>query len=277
MRNMVVTLLVFCVAATTLVHSQQVQLGYSYVKGTTYSYHDGMEGKTTQEVMGQEMKTEMVGSEIIRFQPDAIGPDGSMTMTATLDSAVIRVKGPTMDTTNVLQNLMGKKFHFTLSKSGQVSGFTPLDSSDAGMLKGIQNQLGKYPLLSDSLVGIGSKWTKSATDTIDQPQMGGRLVTNTKEEYTLAGKEQKNGVACYKLTSVGTVSITGSGSTQGVELKYDGSGKTAGTHFLDPKRGILVASESNVDLDMTIGAVGQQQMIIPMSQTMKMTRTLLEK
>ncbi len=277
MRSRICSILIISIVSFALAGAQALKLEYKYAKGTAYSYRDAMDGKTSQEVMGQEIKSEMNGMQVIRFEPQSVGADGSIVMTATVDSASMHVKAPNIDTTQVQNELIGRSFTFTLEKTGDASRFTAINPSDSALMGSIENQLEKYPRLSDAKVGVGSTWNKNQVDTIVQAQFGGRLITDTKETYTVAAIEMKNGYKCYKLTATGTIGLTGSGSTQGIDLKFEGTGKTTSTHYFAAAQGILVSSESIVDLDMTIGAVGQQQMVIPMTQSMKMTRVLLSK
>jgi hypothetical protein len=47
--------------------------------------------------------------------------------------------------------------------------------------------------------------------------------------------------------------------------------------YFDAEQGLVILDESTTDSEQTMAITGQQNMTIPMSQSMKTTRMLLEK
>ncbi len=276
MKKAVHIMLVVCVVMSMMVYAQGTKLEYKFEKGKIYRYCDIMEAKSTQEMMGQEVKTEMHGVNILRLVSDGVNPAGSNVLVASVDSAVISIKAPGVDTTRVPPNVVGRKFHMTLAKNGEVSNFKSIDTIEDDESQNLQSQLGHYPRLSQNTVIEGSTWNAAWIDTVEQKQFGGKLVTDTKEEYTLVGKESKNGYNCVKIASTGKFTITGKGSMMGMDLHIEGTGKTSGTIFFNPAQGIIIASESNIDMEMTVATTGQSSMVIPTTESMKIVRTLVQ-
>jgi hypothetical protein len=225
--------------------------------------------------MGQEIKSEMHGTNVVRVVGERVNPNGSMVLIASTDSAVMTVKAPGVDTTQTPWNIIGKQFRMDVAKTGKVSNFTTVDIEESEEGRALQNQLGHYPLLSEVPVTEGSTWIAESVDTVKQKQFGGMLVTDTKEVYTLIGKEVKDGHNCFKIVSSGKFTITGKGAMMGMDLHFDGSGKTDATIFFDPGQGIVIASEAVVDMQMTVATTGQSPMVIPTTESMKISRTLL--
>ncbi len=275
MKKAVNIMLIMCVVMSMVVYAQGIKLEYKFEKGKTYRYRDILEAKSTQEMMGREIKTEIQGINVVRVMGDSLNPDGSMVLIASTDSAVMSVKAPGMDTTQTPTNVIGKKFRMNVAKNGRVSNFASLNVTEGEEGESMQNQLGHYPLLGENPVTIGSTWNASTIDTVEQKQFGGKLITDTKEEYKIVGKEMKNGYDCFTIASTGKFTIAGKGSMMGMDLHIEGTGKTDGMIFFNPAQGIVVASESNVDMEMTIATTGQTPMVIPTTQSMKITRSLI--
>lgn len=57
----------------------------------------------------------------------------------------------------------------------------------------------------------------------------------------------------------------------------EGTGKTQGFAYYDSKASIIVYSEMNTDMDMNLAIAGQENMTIPMSQSMKVITKFNEK
>jgi len=276
MKKTVTIAVIISITMTMGVVAQGVTLEYKFEKGKTYRYRDILDAKSAQEMMGKEITSEIHGRNIVRVIGNGMNPDGSMTLIAVTDSAIVKVKAGGVDTTQIPWNIIGKKFRMDVAKTGKVSNFTAADTAedDAGQM--VQNQLGHYPILSANPVSDGSTWNAESVDTVMQKQFGGTIITSTQEVYTLTGKETKNGHGCYKITSAGNFTITGKGVAMGMDLLIDGSGKSKANIFFDPVRGIIVASEADVDIHMTVATTGQSPMVIPTSESMKVIRTLLQ-
>ena len=131
----------------------------------------------------------------------------------------------------------------------------------------------KFQRLPEKPVTLGEKWHITTTDSVDM--MGGKMVTTGEIDYTLAGKEQRLGHECLKIAFTGKTVVAGKGKMMGMEIFTEGTGKLTGTFFFDCSRGLSVAEEGASDSEMTAAITGQQNMTIPISQSVKSTRTLV--
>jgi hypothetical protein len=182
-----------------------------------------------------------------------------------------------MDTTIVMNDFIGKRTKFVLSAIGAVVSRQVVDTiKSLGQFGGgLQRSLSNFSKLPEKEVKIGDKWKSSTLDTLEM--MGGKIVHNTLLDLTLSGKEKKQGHDCLKVDYTGTSSDTGKMMMNGMEIYMEGTGKLKGTMYFDPQQGLTVYDESMLDSEQTLAVTGQQNMTIPMSQSMKTTRALLEK
>ena len=117
------TLLVTALCVSLLAHpganaQESYALKYMYAKGHTYRYADLMTANSTQEMMGQEVKATNTSRSTIRLVVDDVTADGSMVLTVSADSLKISVKSTRMDTTMVMDNMVGKRTRVNLSTRG---------------------------------------------------------------------------------------------------------------------------------------------------------------
>lgn len=250
-------------------------LKYTMDKGKVFLYEDVIDAKSSQEMMGQEMKSTTFSRSINRWVVEDVRGDGSMVVVMSADSMVMRVKNPRMDTTMTPKEMIGKRRKVVLTPRGVVTERAVVDSVKIeGMRGSVMREGGRYHQFSPDPVAMGGKWTASILDTVES--MGGKMFNSASMEYTLIGKEDKLGRECLKIGYAGTIATNGKGAMRGMEVYMEGTGKTAGTMYWDP-RGMEVFEESTVDMDMTIAVTGQQSMTIPSSTSQKITKTLLTK
>ena len=274
------TLLVTALCVSLLAHpganaQESYALKYMYAKGHTYRYADLMTANSTQEMMGQEVKATNTSRSTIRLVVDDVTADGSMVLTVSADSLKISVKSTRMDTTMVMDNMVGKRTRVNLSTRGGISSREIVDSIKVeGPMRGmVMRDFIKFQRLPEKPVTLGEKWHITTTDSVDM--MGGKMVTTGEIDYTLAGKEQRLGHECLKIAFTGKTVVAGKGKMMGMEIFTEGTGKLTGTFFFDCSRGLSVAEEGASDSEMTAAITGQQNMTIPISQSVKSTRTLV--
>ena len=73
------------------------------------------------------------------------------------------------------------------------------------------------------------------------------------------------------------MTIKGKGTQMGMEMFIEGTGKTQGFYYFDPKISLIVYSEDNTEMDMNVAVSGPQNMTIPMTQSMKTVTKFEEK
>jgi hypothetical protein len=271
--HLAVAVLVICAVLTGL-GQEKVLIKYKMDKGKVFLYEDVVDGKGTQEMMGQEMKSTQYSRSINRWAIENVLADGSIVVVMSADSMVTRVKNQRMDTTITPKEMIGKRRKVVLTPRGVVTERAVIDSVNIEGMRGMAGRDGgRYHQFSPDPVAVGGKWTASILDTVES--MGGKMYNAATMEYTLTGKEQKLGHECLKITYAGTTTTNGKGAMRGMEVFMEGSGKTAGTVYWDPS-GYSVYEEATVDMDMNLAITGQQAMTIPTTSSNKITKTLLK-
>jgi len=250
-------------------------LKYRYEKGKVYRYADTMLVNSTQEMMGQEMKIASNVYSVSRAEVEDVKGDGGMILLMSAESMRISMKSPRGDTTLAPPELIGKRTRVTMKESGEVVRRETVDTvKTAGMMRGVsQRELFRMHTLSVKPVSIGEKWSGTRSDTSDA--MGGKNVSTSTVEYTLAGKQKVGGRECLKITYAGKVAINGKGSMQGMDVFTEGTGTLGGTFFFDEKSGVMVADDGKFNNEMTAAITGAQNMTIPISQVGTMKHSLL--
>jgi hypothetical protein len=270
------TVIILILSISFAYAQESYKLEYKFEKGKNYLYKDITTGDMTQEMMGKEMKMKNESNAVIRIVVDDVTKDGEATLLVSADSLSVFSSTPMGDTTMIMNDMIGKRTKIILLSSGKIEKRETIDSIKMmGRAAGAAQREGiKFAQLSDKPVKIGETWTSSTQDTVNQ--MGGKIVVTGNHEYTLVGKEKKDGSDCLKITFTGNTTTEGKASVQGMEFFIDGSGKVNGTFFFNPKAGLLVYEESNSDSEINMATTGEQSMIIPITQVTKSIRTLLK-
>ncbi|MDI6803667.1 MAG: hypothetical protein QME58_07450 [Bacteroidota bacterium] len=276
LAQLVSMVLITMLIATSVVAQESFKLEYKFEKGETYRYKDVTSGKMTQEMMGKEMKMSSEGEKVVKFIVDDVSKTGDFTITTSTDSMKIFSSTPMGDTTIYPKELLDKCTVAIFSKKGKKLSENVIDSiKQSSRLAGMASvEPIKFPILPDDAIAIGKTWNSLTVDTVDR--MGGKVLTTTDIEFTLVGKEEKLNYDCLKITFKGKTEIEGKASVQGMELMIEGSGKMNGSFYFDPKFGIVVFEETEIDSEMTMATTGEQAMLIPITQFAKNIRTLVK-
>lgn len=270
--------LLFAAAVATTAASAQEQftLQYRLSKGKVYRFADTSLVKSSQEMMGQEMKSTTTVLATTRLVPSQIMDDGTIVLMVSPDALSFAVKSARMDTTIVMTDMIGKRTRLTISKLGETIRKETLDTVK---LTGLASQAGRQDLIKLHLmpskpVRIGEKWTSTKPDTTDA--MGGRVISQATGDFTLLAKESRMGIECLKISYAGKVTISGKGSMNGADFFVEGNGTTSGTYFVDIVSGMPVVEDSKYDVESTVALTGQQNMTIPSSSSVTTHRVLLK-
>jgi hypothetical protein len=254
---------------------EQYTLEYKLAKDKVYRFVDTTLVKSSQEMMGQEVKSISTVLATTRLVPTEIRADGSTVLTVTPEQMTVNVKNARMDTTIVIKEMIGKRSRLTISKLGESLGREVVDSVK---LTGLAGQTGRQDMIRLHImppkpVKIGEKWTATKPDTFDT--QGGKMVTVSTGDFTLLSKETKRGTECLKISYTGKMTISGKGTMNGMEFFVEGSGTTSGTYFVDTATGLPVWEDSKYDVESTVAITGAQNMTIPGSQSVTAHRILL--
>jgi hypothetical protein len=261
---------------TAVLAQDQYTLQYKFEKGRVYRFADTTLVKSSQEMMGQEMKSTSKVVATTRLIPSEIKADGSTVITVSPEVMSVNINNGKMDTTLVLQDMIGKRTRLTISKIGETMSREVVDSvkmSGLAASTGRQDMV-RLHIMPSKPVRIGEKWTTTKPDTFDS--QGGKMITVTTGESTLMAKEMKNGVDCFKVSYTGKLTVSGKGTMNGMDFFVEGNGTTSGTYFMEISTGLTVVEDTKSDIESTVAITGAQNMTIPGSQTMTAHRVLLK-
>jgi hypothetical protein len=279
MRSRVVVRIVGFVAASFLLSvvmaGEKYTLRYSMKKGEVYRYADVADTKSTQEMMGQEMKSTSLARMTSRCVVEDVTGDGTQVLVLSYDSMTVATKSPRVDTTMVMTGLIGKRSRMRLSATGTTTGRETIDSVEIqGMRRGgAFREAQRFHGFPDTAVSVGSSWQTKVVDTTNV--MGQKMQTTIAATYTLNGTEQIGGAECLRIGYKGESGVEGKGANMGMEMYIEGKGALAGSFLFDPRRGIVVSEDMKTDMEMTIAISGQQNMTIPSTQSVTYTRKLI--
>ena len=275
-RTMMLILIAAAVAAPAANAQEPYTLEYKLEMGKIYRFVDTSLVKSSQEMMGQEIKSNLTVLATTRLVPAEIRPDGSTVLMVSPDSMKVSVKSSRMDTTIVLKELFGKRTRLTISKLGETISREIVDSVK---LTGLAAQSGRqdmvrFHIMPSHPMKIGEKWSSTKPDTFDS--QGGRMVTVSTGDFTLVSKEKKAGMECLKISYTGKMTVKGKGSMNGADFFVEGTGTMSGTYFMDIATGMPVVEDSKSDTESTVAITGAQNMTIPSSQSVTIHRILLK-
>ena len=254
----------------------EYSLQYRFEKDKAYRFADTIHVKSSQEMMGQEMKSTSTVLAVSRLVATEIRPDGSAVLTVSPDAMTVSIKNARMDTTMILKDMIGKRTRLTVSKLGETSRREIIDTVKfSGMAASTGRQdLVRLHVMPSKPVKIGDKWTATKPDTFDV--QGGRMITVSTGDFTLLSKEMMDGKGCVKISYTGKETISGKGSMNGADFFVEGSGTTSGTYFVDLASGMPVLEDARSDVESTVAITGAQNMTIPSSQSITTHRILLK-
>ena len=262
--------------ASSLFAQESYDLSYKFIKGKTYLYKSETTSNMTQEVMGREMKFDNVANDVVRFMVNDVASNGDADLTFSLDSVVVKTSMMGRDTTLDASALLGKRVKATITPLGEVKNFEEVDSVAApNRFVSLSQEVNRFfARLAGKKVNTGDSWNGTIIDTIKN--FGGAIIDTTDYVYTIAGKENKLGHSCVKIPFTSNLRLSGNGNIQGMELYINGTGKASGTIYFDAENGLLVYEESNMDNNMTMATSGAQSMVIPITQSVIATQSLIE-
>lgn len=269
------TLTIALIAISGFAFSQEaVLLKYNFVKGKTYIQNSQVTNNVTQTMGPQEMKMLSEVKTANDYVIESVENGGNATALISMQNTSIRQAGMGRDTTMIFKDLKDK-IRVVYSVGGKTISTVNVDSSETTKMIGSMKESTKLQILPNKSITIGEKWTDKV---VENNNMNGFATdVNNEFEFTLVGKESKDGKDFYKISFTGTMSIKGKGSQMGMEMFLEGTGKTEGFNYFDPKISMIVYTESQTEMDMNIAVSGQQNMTIPMTQSMKTIVTFEEK
>lgn len=275
--NFLRRLLVLSLFAIFSINAQEsYKINYKFEDDKTYRYGVSTMTDIIQEVMGHEMKVRTNSSMAVKISKEGTESSGNMRLITILDSGKVSTAMQMKDTTIYLKDFSGKRLLSVMSPAGKVVERKLLDSVNTGkeMIGFFERGAFPFTILPENRVKSGEPWTIHDIDSVEM--MGGKIINDITTKYTITGKENISGYECLKIAFEGDVKHEGKAAIMGMQLFIEGTGKMQGTLYFDPKAGIMVRLENNLDDEMTMAATGQQNMIIPISQSTKVTVAILK-
>lgn len=269
-RYFPVVFIVLCLAlgaANSARAQEEYTLRYKFEQGKSYRFIDTINVKSSQEMMGQEMKATSNVHAVTSLVASELKGDGSTVLTIAPEAMSIGVHSAQMDTTIAPKELIGKRSRVTVSSLGALSRREVIDTVKfTGLTRQVaQREFVRFHVFPEAPVKVGGTWKSVRPDTNEA--MGSKIVTIATMEYSVLSKEKTNGKASLKISYKGKVTINGKGSMMGNDFFVEGTGSTSGTFFLDPVSGLALSEDSTLDMESTIALTGQQKMTIPSSQS----------
>lgn len=277
MKNLKIKILItfIALASSGLFAQESFKLNYNFVKGKDYKYKITNDGIVTQTMMGQEIKININGEIYAKLESEGANADSTYLLIS-LDSAKYRINMPMRDTTTTLDNMIGKRTRLTVLKDGRIMDRQTIDTvmGNADMMSQVGAELTSLIILPDKEIKMGETWNNENIDSVKM--MGGSIKTKSNIDYTLLGKTDTLDHPCLRIGYQGKTSSEGKAKIMGMELFIEGNGKVTGMFLFDAGRGIMINSNSQIDNEMTMAATGEQNIIIPISQSSKQVKTLIE-
>jgi len=258
-------------------YSQETMLKYQFVKGKTYTQEIQLTNNIIQSFGGQENKMAMDISTFGEMFIEDISENGDITAIELIKDISMHSVMMGRDTTMSFKDI-NEKNRVVYSKDGKQISKETIDSASIADLAGTTNQIAKFMFLPEKSVKNGDKWQNVKTDKNEISEKNPiETIVTSNEDFTYIGKEDQDGKSVDKITIESTSVIEGKGTQMGMELFMEGNGKSQGFAYFDPEASIVVYSEINTEMDMTIAFTGQENMTIPMSQNMKVITKFNEK
>ncbi|RMD95063.1 MAG: hypothetical protein D6813_01065 [Calditrichaeota bacterium] len=279
-KNSIKTLLVLIFSVLTamagLVYAgEKYQLKYNFSKDKTFKYKTILDSEITQEMMGQEMQILVNGNTVVNMTSEGTDKNGNLILTLQFDSMNVNIKNPMFDST--LTNpagVIGKKIRQYLTPFGKIIKTENVDSLKMPQFtQQFTRGQGFLARLPNQPIEIGVPFKQTSKDTMNV--MNGNIVAESEIEYTAQGTEKKLGYNCLKITFKGTINMEGNSKFQGMNFFIEGDGDIEGTIFFAPQEGLLISHDTINDLEMTAAMTGQQNLTIPISQSIKTSTQLV--
>ncbi len=278
MKKSSITLLALFILVEFL-FSQDVSLRLQPEQGQTFNYSLLSEATTTQSAMGMEQVVFSKTESKFKYFIQSISPNGDVEILISIDTIKTSVKTqmPPMDTTFSFP--VAFKFKQVHDKYGKLLNYEIIEGGEIQIPMGGTRKIDKrnytFSLIfpQDELTP-GKSWSFSYSDTTTSEE--GKTIVKTNGKYTFEGVEEKIGLKCARLKLDADLSISGSGTIQGINYGLEGEGKNKGTIWVEVKSGMIVYSEMDTEMDMAMGISGQVEMTMPITQKVKSTLSLIK-
>jgi hypothetical protein len=240
-------------------------------QGDRFSYDVGFTMQMTQSMGGQDMTIEatstadglLAAGKAAKGRIDWAYDLKNMHMK--LNSAML--PGGGKDTT-----IQVPTQKFTTDASGKILSIGKLEGKDQ-MMEMMSSITGKRQLkqwFSPEILKnhkSGDSWEEKTVDTIRYEGMGMEMLSNANTKYVFESLIDTLGMKAARVRIETTsMAIEGTMAMAGMDMAIDGDGATSGILYYAVKDGLLLANNSETQMNMRNSVSGQGDMVIPMTQ-----------
>lgn len=210
----------------------------------------------TQEMQGQMMDMSLTSAQFISLAAAPQG--GGLGLTYTIDSvrfdtptgSMAAMAGGAADQRDAqAKALTGKQVVATASPLGAISSIGAADTTDAAarsVAPGFRTFLIAFP---SAAVQSGMTWTDTVSATMNN--MGIDVKSTAINTYTVTGDTTAYGRRAWMVAHTGTLTLSGSGNTQGADVTLSGTGSSTGTSFVGVD-GVYLGGTTDQTQSMTV-------------------------
>lgn len=272
-------LFVFVIASNASFGQESVMMKYNFKEGKSFKTTMNTTNEMVQSMMGQDVNSSWTLNAVSEFKISKV--DAKKNATALVTILDLSVTSVAMGKENVVKKSDFKKENICAeynqtgkSISGKLIDTTE-DLSSIGSFQGFV----KLQILPAREMKVGEVWNEKQIDTVNNGPANpiSFITTATETEYTLVGKEIREGKNVYKVSYKSAMEIAGKGKQTNMDLFLEGTGEVTGFFYFDPAASITVYSEANTEKIATITVSGQQNMTIPTTQKTKTVSTTVER
>ncbi|NTU95942.1 MAG: hypothetical protein HGA52_07830 [Bacteroidales bacterium] len=271
-------LFVFVITSNASFGQESVMLKYNFKEGKSFKTTMNLTNEMVQSMMGQEMKATSTVGTVSEYKISKVDAKNNATALVTiLDLSATTVAMGKEDVVKKSdfkkENICAEYDQTGKSISGKLIDTTE-DFSKVGSFQGFV----KLQILPAREVKVGEVWNEKQIDTVNNgPSNPMSFMTTAMDtEYTLVGKEMREGKNVYKISYKSSMELAGKGKQMNMDLFLEGTGEVTGFFYFDPAASVTVYSEGNTEMNSTITVTGQQNMSIPMTQKVKVVSTTVE-
>ena len=247
-----------------------IKLHFLFNEGDELKYNITLDSTTATEFMGKKMempsKTEIVLTKKVKESDQEASK-----LDITYDSFDMEMNvGGKKVPSNMGKSMAGKTYSMKIARNGEI-----LEPKGMNAMVGLQG-LGSdvkniffslYPKFPDHELKVGESWTQK--QDLSHPQVG-TLIECT---YTLTKMEQKGDFNCAVIDYTLSINIEGG---EEAKMSMSGTGTGKGTSYFAFEKGLLVSSQVEMDITMSIAAplpTGNQE--IPTTTHQKIELSLI--
>jgi hypothetical protein len=244
-------------------------LEYKMPAGRVLTYTNTEEMGQIMEVMGQTVDAHTKGGGTFTFSAKG-KKDQNLLLGVTIDDMSVTITGPMGDQSPDMSTVKGKSFDMVVSPLGSEIDVSGAEAITYQSANGTSNVAPGFKLFFPDLPGkplkVGDTWPSSAA--ADDTSGGMSLKLGFQYVNTFEGLETVDGMECARIKSDYTVTLSGTGSQQGMDMALTGTGKGTDLWYFAVKEGIYLkaTSDGTYELSISVSAAG---MTIPMTQTRK--------